>query len=451
MRVEADRVWIEGLEITLGDNALKGGGGTSGVVIRGNRITGCHYCIHLSDGDEGWWISDNTIVGDQVASSGELSGEGIELQHTSGHTVAYNSISSVADGISYPHRNVDIFGNDIFETSDDGIEPDYGFENIRIWANRIHHAHNNGITFQPMNSGPWYLFFNQVIGSNESVLKMREVAHAFVAHNTFVGWTRVIQSGAGWIRNMKTRNNIFISVNGDYIIEDTGSSGVPDNWRTDLDHDGFAWGDTSNPIFKWHGTRYDDLAAFQAASAQEASGLHLPMSCFETLDIPGPPPAVIPPQRITLIQGCAGVDSGELLPNINDGFVGLGPDLGAHERGAAVLHYGPREDPDAPVPVPGDVSPVDAGGTRPDSQVPDSGTTDASGPRLSDESGGCACAVTSGRTTGAVFLLVVVILFTLNTRRRSRRRRAQVGFENRWPRTFRGGENRSTSRGNLRR
>ena len=79
-------------------------------------------------------------------------------------SIAYNSISLVADGVSYPHRNVDIFSNDIFETSDDGIEPDYGYENIRVWGNRIHHAHHNGISFQPMNGGPWYVLRNQVVG-----------------------------------------------------------------------------------------------------------------------------------------------------------------------------------------------------------------------------------------------------------------------------------------------
>jgi hypothetical protein len=147
---------------------------------------------------------------------------------------------------------------------------------------------------------------------------------------------------------MMTRNNIFVSMTGDYIIEDTGSTGIEDNWRTDLDYDGVAWGESDMPKFKWHGTRYNDLAEFQVGSGQEANGIHLPMDCFETLDVPGPPPAVIPPQHITLTESCAGVDHGELLPNINDDYIGQGPDLGAHERGAPLQHYGPRDPDDLP-------------------------------------------------------------------------------------------------------
>ena len=37
------------------------------------------------------------------------------------------------------------------------------------------------------------------------------------------------------------------------------------------------------------------------------------------------------------------VDAGVVLPNINDGFTGRAPDLGAFERGLPMPVYGPRE------------------------------------------------------------------------------------------------------------
>ena len=80
----------------------------------------------MTEGGRNWYIADNIIVGDTPYTTGSLDGEGIDLNITGGHTVAHNRISNVADGISYPAGNVDIFGNDIFDTSDDGIEPDYG-------------------------------------------------------------------------------------------------------------------------------------------------------------------------------------------------------------------------------------------------------------------------------------------------------------------------------------
>ena len=38
----------------------------------------------------------------------------------------------------------------------------------------------------------------------------------------------------------------------------------------------------------------------------------------------------------------AAVDRGVALPNVNDGFGGKAPDLGALEVGQAPPHYGPR-------------------------------------------------------------------------------------------------------------
>ena len=345
IRVRGDFVWIEGLELSADDNVVRNEGDSNSVALVGNQITGCFYCIHLNSGATGWYIADNTIVGNADPASGSFSGEGIELQHTPNHTVAHNSISRVADGISYPDRNVDIFGNDIFETSDDGIEADDGYANVRIWNNRIHHAHNNGVAFQPMNSAPWYILRNQVIGSNESVLKMRgAVDRVLVAHNTFVGWSRVVQNSVGFMRNMRVRNNLWVTMTGDYFWEDTGSPDIANNWRTSIDYDGFTWPDeTSLPLFKWFNERYDDLNALQSAHPEvEPNGIRVPMSCFESLNVPGPPPAVIPPHRVTLADGCAAVDAGEVMANINDGFIGAAPDLGAHERGAPEIQYGPR-------------------------------------------------------------------------------------------------------------
>lgn len=353
----ASYVWLEGFDLSATTNVIRHLGASVGAVVKGNRITGCDYCIHLGDGAEGWWITDNVIIGVNDPAGGSFGGEGVELAHTSHHTVAYNSISRVADGISYPHTNVDIFANDIFETSDDGVEADDGYANVRVWANRIRHANNNGITFQPMNGAPWYVIRNQVIGSSGSVLKVRDaVDRVLLAHNTFVGWSRVYQHSAGFIRNMTVRNNLWITMTGDYLWEDTGSDGTPDNWRTSIDYDGFVWPDsTTMPLFKWHNVRYSDLAALQMATSIEENAIRVPFSCLLNLDVPGPSPAMIPPQHVTLRDGCNAIDAGEVLPNINDGFIGAGPDLGAHESGAPLQHYGPREAGLAPPSPPGNV------------------------------------------------------------------------------------------------
>jgi len=45
---------------------------------------------------------------------------------------------------------------------------------------------------------------------------------------------------------------------------------------------------------------------------------------------------------LRLKEGSGAVDAGEVLPNINDGFAGKAPDLGAYELGADLPPYGPR-------------------------------------------------------------------------------------------------------------
>jgi hypothetical protein len=45
---------------------------------------------------------------------------------------------------------------------------------------------------------------------------------------------------------------------------------------------------------------------------------------------------------LRLQAGSKAIDAGVRLPNINDGFTGSAPDLGALEHGQPLPHYGPR-------------------------------------------------------------------------------------------------------------
>ena len=113
IRVSGDFIWLEGLTVRDQDNALLTYSAPEGVVVTRNSFFNNHYAVRLNHGGSNWHITDNTIIGDQIPGncSGDrcFSGEGVELEHTSGHVVAYNSISNVADGISHPHVNGDIF------------------------------------------------------------------------------------------------------------------------------------------------------------------------------------------------------------------------------------------------------------------------------------------------------------------------------------------------------
>jgi hypothetical protein len=348
--VAADYVWLNGLIFSGAANALKNSNAPTGVVLTNNTFSGCHYCIWLNSGGTGWYITDNVIVGDVPVDSNSLGGEGIQLGGND-HVVAYNSVTSVADGISSGGgKNIDVYNNDIFDVSDDGIEPDHGYENVRVWRNRIHNAVHNGISFQPMNSAPWYILRNQIVGSRQSPLKLRTVDQVLLAHNTMVGWGQV-QTSAQYLRRMVSRNNLWISVTGSYYMWEDGSTGTPADWRTDLDYDGFDWNSATVNVFKWLNVRYPDLASLSAAAGIEQHGIVVDKwACFETFNVPAAPPAPVPPQVMTLNPACNAIDAGDILPNINDGYTGSAPDLGAYELGAQVPTYGPRTQANPPPP-----------------------------------------------------------------------------------------------------
>jgi nitrous oxidase accessory protein NosD len=348
VEVAASHVWLEGLDIRDVSIGLKTSKAPEDVVVSRNIFTNCHYCIYLNHGGRGWYIADNIIIGNEPVDSNSLSGEGVELNHTSDHVVAYNRISHVADGISYPHMNVDIYGNDIFDTSDDGIELDYGYANIRVWGNRIHNAVHNGISFQPMNSAPWYIIRNQIVNSRQSPLKLRTLDRVLLAHNTMVGW-KGVQTLAGPLRKVFSRNNLWSSVTGSFYVWEDNRRNAPLEWRSDLDYDGFDWHHATSNVFKWNTLRYPDLASFSAATGLESHGIRIRReTCFETYNVPAPPPASVPPQFMTLKGGCEAIDAGAILANINDGYVGNAPDLGAYEYGSPLPQYGPRAINDSP-------------------------------------------------------------------------------------------------------
>jgi hypothetical protein len=158
---------------------------TSGVYVTRCVFRDYVYSILLAPDGADWYIADNDIIGHKDGPGEQYdeswkTGEGVELHHSSNCVVAYNRIQKVADGISYPTRNCDIYGNDIFDTSDDGIEADYGYANVRMWNNRIYDMANYTLSFQPQFCGPWYFFRNQVDGPFKHFI----VQQWFCIHNT---------------------------------------------------------------------------------------------------------------------------------------------------------------------------------------------------------------------------------------------------------------------------
>ncbi|MCA9610362.1 MAG: DUF4215 domain-containing protein [Myxococcales bacterium] len=75
----------------------------------------------------------------------------------------------------------------------------------------------------------------------------------------------------------------------------------------------------------------------------EAHAVEVDLSIFATT--PTFPASLFPPVEapdLRLADGSAAVDTGVPIPNVDDGFAGAAPDLGAYEAGSALPTYGPR-------------------------------------------------------------------------------------------------------------
>jgi hypothetical protein len=357
--VYGSHVWLEGLAFRKveRDIALKGQGAARDVVVSRCTFLGYQYSVNLNRLCEDWTVSDNVIEGSEDPIRGDLSGEGVELANSSGHVVCYNRISRVADGISYCLRNCDIYGNDIFDVSDDGLEPDYGYANNRMWGNRLTNCKNAALSFQPMYCGPWYFIRNQIVGAGH-IFKFRVQDRFVLANNTFVTWG----SSSDYMHHLLTslsRNNLYIYAgpergreagalwNAIYYRNSDRYVLHPPNyaagWMTDVDYDGFDWGASKAP-FSWEGgkRRFADLAELAAGVGIEKHALRVRKEeIFETYSVPELP-ARVEPFTLTLKAGSSAVDAGVGLPNLVEDFAGRAPDLGANESGRAPAAYGPR-------------------------------------------------------------------------------------------------------------
>jgi hypothetical protein len=135
------------------------------------------------------------------------------------------------------------------------------------------------------------------------------------------------------------RNNLFIGTEGNYAYESTAPMR-----RCDFDYDGF--GGKWKTFLKFNRVRYRTMAdAIKNAPAYRNAVRVNPAKVFAS-GIKPPSDAktkfAVRVNDLRIEEGSAAIDAGVVLHNINDGFAGQAPDLGAYELGAKPPHYGPR-------------------------------------------------------------------------------------------------------------
>jgi hypothetical protein len=160
-------------------------------------------------------------------------------------------------------------------------------------------------------------------------------------HNT------AVKAGMPWplwtparVWNAMSRNNLFIGTKAEYAMEFT-----PTMLGCDFDYDGFGGGPFTM-FAKWNGKRYATIADFRRESGVESHAVLVDPATVFASGVRAPEDLKRQfPLRVNdlrLKAGAAAIDAGVVLPNINDGFRGKAPDLGAYEYGQPLPHYGPR-------------------------------------------------------------------------------------------------------------
>jgi hypothetical protein len=362
--VSAERVrhvWLERLTLR-GSRYLFVGHWGSHFVIRRCRLevpedgTGITAINGGYDESRGFVITDNVIQGPTVwpRSKGIEDVLGI-LVTGAGHVVAYNRMRNLGDGVhGTSHGRLsasDIYSNDVEASTDDGIEADYADTNVRIFRNRITNAFS-GISAQPSNGGPVYIFRNVIYNVLYSPFKLHnDTAGVLIFHNTSAldGIPWHIEPAGETVTDVATRNNLFIGTSGP-ALRSTG-----DMVRCDFDSDGYGGGGGTGglaSIFgafaEWNNRTYSTPEAARRAGALYRRHGAVVMSARGNFASGlGPPPSRqtrFAPDKVDLRLDPASkaVDAGVVLPNFNDGFSGKAPDLGCCELGQPLPHYGPR-------------------------------------------------------------------------------------------------------------
>ncbi len=341
-----EHVVLENLTVRNGRGGIRADG-TRGLVVRRCRVERTSYLGINSEKSRGNLFEDNVLLGPVKWEAEGRHGSSYGLiANGTGHVIRHNRITDWWDAISLASgggsvvtSSVDVHHNDLGRSTDDGVESDYVRHNVRIWRNRIANT-LKAVSCQPSFGGPVYILHNEIVNARSSPYKFHvSPSGMIVAHNTSVSAADGF-SGGDW-RNSTFRNNLILGAR--RALETSGE-------RADLDYNGWSGPAGFGRLGR---ERFDTLEAFARATGFEKHGKVAGPEVFERL---GPMPAgstgtdgkgfgkaVLPADHdLRLKPGSVAADAGVALPNVNDGFAGAAPDLGCHELGQALPHYGPR-------------------------------------------------------------------------------------------------------------
>lgn len=441
-------VHLENLTIRNGERAVRvQTTGTTGNVFRRLHIENVTLGITTQDDANDYYVADNVIEGRlkwpsvyKDDSGAHANDDGVNI-HGSGNVIAYNRISGFGDAMKTEQnlvRDDDFYGNDVLWTYDNGVELDSCAGNCRAFRNRFTNT-SATTSFQPIFGGPAYVFRNVIVNVADEPFKLHAEGGVSAPSGVLILQNTVVKAGSSLqlstpsvAKNVVFENNLFIA---------NPSDGFSVRWDAPvvdvsdlLDYDGYY--PDGKFEFGYSGTgdnkTYASFADVVAAGRLEQHGLLVGASNFASgLATPANYTTLLAPPDVTLAPSSLAVDKGTVIPNVDDGYRGAAPDLGALELGCPVPTYGPR-----PRGVDESNTSFDcAAATNPDGGMPPAdggsggggGDGGAAGANPGGTSGGCSCTTAGGEPSSVSLALVLLALGAALGRRRRRRRSGPAG------------------------
>lgn len=298
-------------------------------------------------------IAGNTVIGTTIwqesafGVDGDNRGEGIVVTGP-GHAIVDNTVRGFRDGISFmeggsavDQYDIDVLDNTIGESADDAIEADSCARNCRIVGNILTNSFI-AMSSQPGLGGPTYFVRNRAYNVVHVPFKLyRGSVGDVLLHNTVVKTGDGLNAYPGVpITRAFARNNLFLGGEpGIWAGYDSGSGRVVDlqdlqTANSSFDYNGYG---TTRSDFRGRlgGASFDSLVSMRS-NTSEVHGQQVEMAVFAgSPAFPQDPLLQYAPPDLALADDARAVDVGVVIPNINDGFAGVAPDLGALERTAS--------------------------------------------------------------------------------------------------------------------
>jgi hypothetical protein len=394
--------YFEGITFRGTDVAIEAGQkeitGSVGLTVKKCRFEDIGIGVHTDwSGSKNFYVADNVFIGRDDPTK-LLGWRGATWEkfpgyprpvkslyavkvYGSGNVVAYNYVANFHDGIDNatygnPDGNpnvimdrrsvaIDFYNNDISNIADNCIESDGTMHNTRMLRNRCFNVAHRALSVQPGLGGPAYWIRNIVYHDPEggSTKWFDNAAGVVILHNTLIGQSA--QHGTGYTdyttSNVHFRNNLILEQGAfagafpEIFYMDTFTNYTSSDYNGYMPYPGavysYVWKSPPfNLLADYVGPReyraYKTLAEYSAGTGQEKHSILVNYGIFNKVSEPNPadPQHLYNPADFDfgLRPTAVAIDAGCILPNVNDGFTGRAPDLGALEFGQPVPHYGPR-------------------------------------------------------------------------------------------------------------